>query len=82
MNYTREFSIDHFEFWGPAVEVVNRFRKAGKLDLLQNIVEDTFGDGKLVPTDTQINDLVAYDLSEEIDDLLTSDDLETTTFSG
>ena len=78
MNYTKEFSIDHFEFWGPAVEVVNRFREAGKPDLLQNIVDDTFGDGELVPTDTQINDLVAYDLSEEIDELLASDDVEAT----
>lgn len=71
MNYTREFSIDHFEFWGPAVEVVNSFREAGQLDLLQNIIEDTFGDGELVPTDTQINDLVAYDISKDIIEILT-----------
>lgn len=71
MNYTKEFSIDNFEFWGPAVEVVNRFRKAGQLDLLQNIIEDTFGDGELVPTATQINDLVAYDISENIIEILT-----------
>ena len=70
MKYTRKFSVDHFEFWGPAVEVVNRFREAGELDLLQNIIEDTFGDGELVPTATQINDFVAYDLSEEIAEIL------------
>ena len=71
MNYTKEFSIDNFEFWGPAVEVVNSFRKAGQLDLLQNIIEDTFGDGELVPTATQINDLVAYDISKDIVEILT-----------
>lgn len=70
MKYTREFSVDHFEFWGPAVEVVNRFREAGELDLLQNIIEDTFGDGELISTATQINDFVAYDLSEEIAEIL------------
>ena len=70
MKYAREFSVDRFEFWGPAVEIVNRFREAKELDLLQNIIEDTFGDGELVPTATQINDFVAYDLPEEIDDIL------------
>jgi hypothetical protein len=70
MKYTREFSIDDFEFYGPAVEVVNRFHEAGELDTLQNIIEDTFGDGELVPTVTQINDFVAYDLPKEIDDIL------------
>lgn len=70
MKYTREFSIDDFEFYGPAVEIVNRFREAGELDTLQNIIKDTFGDGELVPTATQINDFVAYDLPEEIDDIL------------
>ena len=69
MKYTREFSVDRFEFWGPAVEVVDRFRKAKELDLLQNIIEDTF-DGEVVPTATQINDFVAYDLPNEIDDIL------------
>ena len=69
MKYTREFSVDRFEFWGPAVEVVDRFRKATELDLLQNIIEDTF-DGEVVPTATQINDFVAYDLPNEIDDIL------------
>ena len=58
-------------FGGPAVEVVNSFREAGQLDLLQNIIEDTFGDGELVPTATQINDLVAYDISEDIVEILT-----------
>lgn len=70
MKYTREFSIDDFKFYGPAVEIVNRFREAGELDTLQNIIVDTFGDGELVPTVTQINDFVAYDLPEEIDDIL------------
>lgn len=70
MKYTREFSIDRFEFWGPAIEVVDRFRKAKELDLLQNIIEDTFDLCELVPTATQINDFVAYDIPEEIDEIL------------
>ena len=70
MKYTREFFIDRFEFWGPAVEVVNRFREAKELDLLEDIIEDTF-DGDAIPSATQINDFVAYDLPEEIDDILT-----------
>jgi hypothetical protein len=71
MKYTREFSVDRFEFWGPAVEVVNRFREAKELDLLQNIIEDTFCDSELIPSATQINDFVAYTVPEEIDDILT-----------
>ena len=70
MKYTREFFVDRFEFWGPAVEVVNRFREAGEIDLLQNIIEDAFSDGEHVPTATQINDFVAYHLSEEVDEIL------------
>lgn len=69
MKYTREFSVDRFEFWGPAVEVVNRFREAKELDLLQTIIEDTF-DGEVIPSATKINDFVAYDLPNEIDDIL------------
>jgi hypothetical protein len=70
MKYTREFSVDRFEFWGPAVEVVNRFREAKELDLLQTIIEDTFSDGEHIPSATKINDFVAYDLPNEIDDIL------------
>jgi hypothetical protein len=72
MCYTKEFSVDSFEFWGPAVEIVDRFRKAKELDTLQNIIEDTFSDGEHVPTATQINDFVAYDVATEIDNYLST----------
>lgn len=59
MNYTKEFSIDTFEFWSGAKTTIENVRKAGKLAELEIIIEETFADE--TPTATQINDMVWFD---------------------
>lgn len=59
MNYTKEFSIDTFEFWSGARDTIEDVRKAGKLAELESIIEEAFADE--TPTDTQINDMVWFD---------------------
>ena len=63
MKYTREFSVDNFNFWSGAVQVVDAFRKANMLDDLQQIIEDVFADR--TPTETEINDFVWFDVPVE-----------------
>lgn len=67
MKYTREFSIDQFEFWGPAVEVVSMFKEKRQLDFLETLIIDAFSD--VTPSATDINDFVAYDLRDEINEI-------------
>ena len=59
MNYTKEFSIDTFEFWSGAKDIIKNVRKAGKLAELESIIEEAFADK--APTATQINDMVWFD---------------------
>lgn len=59
MNYTKEFSIDTFEFWSGAKNIIKNVRKAGKLAELESIIEEAFADK--TPTATQINDMVWFD---------------------
>lgn len=59
MNYTKEFSIDTFEFWSGARDTIKDIQKAGKMAELESIIEETFADE--TPTDTQINDMVWFD---------------------
>lgn len=59
MNYTKEFSIDTFEFWSGAKDTIENVRKAGKMAELESIIEEAFADE--TPTDTQINDMVWFD---------------------
>lgn len=56
MQFTQEFNVDTFPFWGPAKAVVDEIRRASKLDGLQEIVETAFCDS--TPSKTAINDFV------------------------
>lgn len=59
MVYSNEFSVDSFEFWSGAKDTVKDVREAGKMDELQEVIEEQFADR--VPTATQINDFVWFE---------------------
>ena len=59
MVYSKDFSVDSFEFWSGAKDTVEDVRKAGKMDELQTLIEEQFCDH--VPTATQINDFVWFE---------------------
>jgi hypothetical protein len=59
MVYSKDFSVDSFEFWSGAKDTVNDVRAAGKMDELQEVIEEQFSDS--VPTATQINDFVWFE---------------------
>lgn len=56
MQFTQEFNVDTFPFWGPARAIVDEIRQAQKLDGLQEIVEIAFIE--TTPSKTAINDFV------------------------
>lgn len=59
MIYSKDFSVDSFEFWSGAKDTVKDVREAGKMDELQEVIEEQFAD--CVPTATQINDFVWFE---------------------
>lgn len=58
MIYKVEESLSNFEFWGQARDVAREFTDE-QLEQLEDLISDMFCDD--YPTDTQINDLFAYD---------------------
>lgn len=66
MIYKVEESLKYFKFWGQAQSTASEFSEA-QLDQLENILSDLGWDD--YPTDTQINDLFAYD-SDYLKELL------------
>ena len=58
MIYKVEESLKYFKFWGQAQTVASEFSDE-QLEQLENIIADMYCDD--YPTDTQINDLFAYD---------------------
>ena len=42
MQFTQEFNVDTFPFWGPAKAIVDEIRRASKLDELREVIEATF----------------------------------------
>lgn len=66
MIYKVEEDLKHFRFWGQAQTVAQEFTDE-QLDQLENILADMGWDD--YPTDTQINDLFAYD-SDYLKELL------------
>lgn len=61
MVYSREFSVDSFEFWSGGKDTVDDVRRAGKMDELQSLVEEQFADNETPPTETAINDFVWFE---------------------
>lgn len=66
MIYKVEESLSNFEFWGQARDVAREFTDE-QLEQLEDLISDMFCDD--YPTDTQINDLFAYD-SDYLKELL------------
>lgn len=58
MIYKVEESLRNFEFWGQARDVAREFTDE-QLEQLEDLISDMFCED--YPTDTQINDLFAYD---------------------
>ena len=56
MQFTQEFNVDTFPFWGPATAIVDEIKRAQKLDGLQELVETAFIE--TTPSKTAINDFV------------------------
>lgn len=56
MQFTQEFNVDTFQFYGPAKAIVDEIRRASKLDELQEVIETAFYD--MTPSKTSINDFV------------------------
>lgn len=53
-----EMYLEDFEFWGQAVENFEIIKSNGKVDELENWINEAFPDGC---SSTAINDLLAYD---------------------
>ena len=66
MIYKVDEDLKHFSFWGQAREVAQEFTDE-QLDQLENLISDIYCDD--YPTDTEINDLFAYD-SDYLKELL------------
>ena len=66
MIYKVEEDLKHFRFWGQAQTVAREFTEA-QLDQLEDLISEMYCDD--YPTDTQINDLFAYD-SDYLKELL------------
>lgn len=66
MIYKVEESLKHFEFWGQARDVAREFTDE-QLEQLEDLLSDAGWDD--YPTDTEINDLFAYD-SDYLKELL------------
>lgn len=80
MKYCTDFDIRMFEFWGNARQVYEKFDDAGKLYLLNDMIESAFED--LTPSEVDINDFVGYDeavnsvLDEVVNSVLDEEDEE------
>lgn len=66
MIYKVEESLKNFEFWGQAQDVAREFTDE-QLEQLEDLISDIYCDD--YPTDTEINDLFAYD-SDYLKELL------------
>lgn len=66
MIYKVEESLKYFKFWGQAQDVAREFTEA-QLDQLEDLISEMYCDD--YPTDTEINDLFAYD-SDYLKELL------------
>lgn len=62
MTYTKEFSIETFEFWSGAKDVVKHYAEKGMIEELEHLIIDTFVD--CAPTETDINDFVWFDVPD------------------
>ena len=60
MYYTVKFDIYSFEFWSGAESRIDNIRELGKLDELEDLIVEVFGDSENV-SETDINDFVWFE---------------------
>ncbi len=60
MTIVHELSVWDYEPWSGAVDTYERICKEGKLDLLEQILDDTYPDREMI-TDTELNDLLWFE---------------------
>lgn len=70
MQYTVEFDIREFDFWSGARDTYDEYEKQGRLDELEQMIEDAFCD--TTPSDTDINDFVWFD--DEVNKIFDEDE--------
>lgn len=68
MYYTVEFDINSFEFWSGAKSRIESIRELDKMDELEALIIEVFGDSENV-SETDINDFVWFE-DEMIDEYL------------
>lgn len=68
MYYTVEFDINSFEFWSGAKSRIESIRELDKMDELEDLIIEVFGDSENV-SETDINDFVWFE-DEMIDEYL------------
>jgi len=61
MKYTNEFDINTFNFWSGAKDTVDDIQRAGKMEELGTLIEDTFSYDAEPPSETDINDFVWFE---------------------
>ena len=75
MQFRKDFG--EYEPWGQAREIYERIEEEGKLDELESLLENFFGlYQEELPTETEINDLLAYDWEWVYEQLGISDEDE------
>lgn len=68
MYYTVKFDINSFEFWSGAKSRIESIRELDKMDELEDLIIEVFGDSENV-SETDINDFVWFE-DEMIDEYL------------
>ena len=58
MTITYELDLDSFEAWSGAVDTLDRIRREGKCEELEQQLEELYPDGM---TETELNDLLWFD---------------------
>ena len=59
MDYTQEFKVDNFKFWGGAEDTYKTIKEKGLVDEFQFHLESVFID--TIPSATKIKDYVWFD---------------------
>lgn len=58
MTITYELDLNSFQAWSGAKETLERIRREGKCEELENVLEELYPDGM---TETELNDLLWFD---------------------
>lgn len=71
MDYTKEFDVEHFEFWSGAKDRTEDL-SLDQLKALGNYIEECFADR--TPTETEINDFVWFSCDDFLAEITARDE--------